>query len=151
MDYTDRSKLLRTPKQAIFYDKLEKQREEEKCGLSKEDYWDQRVHCHEDVLKYYALYYPAYPEVLAKALANKLTAMAEGVARGTDEGLDFEQRSQQIKEERELTEPDKAFVQAFKKTMNAFGPGQRSPSPKATTTTAGNLTLPLPQLPQEPT
>lgn len=46
-----------------------------KHELSKVDYWKQYVKTQDDVVKYYKLYYPEYPEELTIALATRLETL----------------------------------------------------------------------------
>ena len=43
---------------------------QETNGLSKKQYWEQKVRTKDDVVRYYQLYHPEYPELLARAIAE---------------------------------------------------------------------------------
>jgi len=43
-----------------------------------EDYWNKHVHCQEDIIKFYTLYFPYLPEVLVKALAIHMQGQVDG-------------------------------------------------------------------------
>ncbi len=83
MDYSARARSLRTKKHQANVDLQEKIRitKMEKSGnLSRDEYWRKLVHCEEDILEYYEIYYPEYTKELAKALARTMTKYITGKA-----------------------------------------------------------------------
>ena len=45
---------------------------------SKEQYWKKNVRSEEDVVKFYSIYYPHYPEQLCRAIALRMTELKNG-------------------------------------------------------------------------
>lgn len=71
-NYQSRADRLKTQKQNKKLEDDQNNREQQKKGLSSEDYWKTMVKTREDVVKFYQLYHPEYPEELAMAISFRL-------------------------------------------------------------------------------
>ena len=72
-----RADRVRTRGYARAMQQQEKERECRKQGLSEEDYWTRYVRSEADIVTFYQLYHPEYPELLAKAIAIRVARIIE--------------------------------------------------------------------------
>lgn len=66
-------------------------------GLTKNEYWERYVKSQEDIVRFYQLYYPDYPEILAKSIAARISGIVEKSRRGeklSEDEKDYYRRSQ---------------------------------------------------------
>jgi hypothetical protein len=59
-------------------------------GLSQQEWWAANVRSEEDIVKFYKLYYPDYPDILCVSIAKRITGIVEKSRKG--ETLDDEER-----------------------------------------------------------
>lgn len=74
----------------------EKERDIQKGGLSQNEYWAKHVRSREDIVRFYALYYPDYPDCLAKSIADRIGSIVDKSQAGktlTEDELGYYKRS----------------------------------------------------------
>ena len=68
---------MRTRAQTKKMAQAEAEREAAKGGLSQDEYWKKNVHSEADIVRFYELYYPNYPDCLAKSIAQRVAGIIE--------------------------------------------------------------------------
>jgi len=87
---------IRTRAQTKKLEKLDAEREAAKEGLSQTEYWAKNVRSKADIVRFYELYYPNYPDCLAKAIAERVSSIVEKSRAGeklTEEEAGYYRRS----------------------------------------------------------
>lgn len=74
--------------------------------MPKAKYWNDNVKTKEDVIRFYEIYYPEYPQELIIAIANRLENLVYKYNSGTDG-------------RKNLTESEKSMITYFKKKADS--------------------------------
>ena len=91
-----RARKMRTRAMTRKFEAEEKERDIQKGGLSQNEYWAKHVRSKEDIVRFYALYFPDYPECLAKSIAERVGSIVEKSQQGkplTEDELGYYKRS----------------------------------------------------------
>lgn len=73
---------VRTRAQTKKMAQQEAEREQQKQGLSQDAYWEKYVRSEADIVRFYSIYYPGYPDCLAKSIAARVAGIIEKSRQG---------------------------------------------------------------------
>lgn len=99
---SSRAAKLRTRKHAAAVSQKEKERDIATGSLSQNEYWAKHVRSEQDVVTFYQLYYPDYPDILCKSIAARIAGIIEKSRRGdplTSDDIGYVTRSKAVKEQ----------------------------------------------------